>query len=72
VNNLGPQTMFPVPEGILDYSGVNYVAITLWALDQEGAKLNSLELVPQMPVLSGYSKPALSPQPSWKLRQGAY
>jgi len=61
-----------VPEGILNYNGVNYVGITLWALDPQGAKLNSLELVPQMPVLSGYSKPALSPQPGWERREGAY
>ncbi|RYP72146.1 hypothetical protein DL771_004380 [Monosporascus sp. 5C6A] len=31
VNNLGPQTRFPVPEGILNYSGTNYQALTLWA-----------------------------------------
>lgn len=72
MNNLGPQTTYPVPEGVLDYNGVNYVAITLWALDAEGAKLDSLELVPQMPVLSGYSKPELSPQPGWAPREGAY
>lgn len=24
MNNLGPQTTFPVPEGILDYNGINF------------------------------------------------
>ncbi|PIG88964.1 beta-galactosidase [Aspergillus arachidicola] len=33
VNNLGPQTDFPVPEGILNYNGNNYIAVTLWGLD---------------------------------------
>lgn len=72
VNNLGPQFTYPVPEGILNYNGINYVGITLWALDAEGAKLNSLELVAEMPVLSGFSKPSLSPQPPYHPRADAY
>jgi hypothetical protein len=72
VNNLGPQTAFPVPEGILNHDGNNYIALTLWALDSEGAKLSNFELVTQMPVLSGYQKPVLAPQPGWTLRDDAY
>ncbi|RDW74825.1 beta-galactosidase-1 [Coleophoma cylindrospora] len=72
VNNLGPQTAFPVPEGILNYDGRNYIALTLWALDQEGCQLGGFELVPQMPVFSGYQRPAPAPQPIWMQRQGAY
>lgn len=71
-NNLGPQTAFPVPEGVLNYDGKNYVALTLWALDNDGAKLGGFELVPQMPVLSGYQKPAQVAQPGWTVRAGAY
>ncbi|KAL1962757.1 hypothetical protein VTN77DRAFT_9211 [Rasamsonia byssochlamydoides] len=58
VNNLGPQTSFPVPEGILNYNGTNYVAITLWALDPNGARIHGgLGLVPSFtPVRSGYRK----------------
>ncbi|TFY77798.1 hypothetical protein EWM64_g6213, partial [Hericium alpestre] len=33
VGNLGPQTKFPVHEGILDYSGENTVAVALWAME---------------------------------------
>ncbi|KAL0951714.1 hypothetical protein HGRIS_008390 [Hohenbuehelia grisea] len=33
VGNLGPQTKFPVHEGILDYSGTNTVAVALWAME---------------------------------------
>lgn len=72
VNNLGPQTAFPVPEGILNYNGRNDVALTLWALDSQGAKLGGFQLVPQMPILSGYKKPALVAQPGWTEREGAY
>jgi len=32
VGNLGPQAKFPVQEGILDYNGVNTVAVALWAM----------------------------------------
>jgi hypothetical protein len=72
VNNLGPQTSYPVPEGILNYNGKNYVALTLWALDAEGAQVNGFELVHGTPILSGYRKPAPAPQPAWSPRKGAY
>ncbi|KAI5120768.1 hypothetical protein M0805_004731 [Coniferiporia weirii] len=32
VANLGPQTKFPVHQGILDYKGENTVAVALWAM----------------------------------------
>lgn len=72
VNNLGPQTSFPVPEGVLNHNGLNYIAITLWALDAGGAKIDGLSLVAQRPLLSGYNKPGLVPMPEWTLRSGAY
>ncbi|KAH9919182.1 uncharacterized protein BXZ73DRAFT_105011 [Epithele typhae] len=31
IANVGPQTRFPVPQGILNYNGKNTVAIALWA-----------------------------------------
>ncbi|KAH1899942.1 hypothetical protein KXW02_008286 [Aspergillus fumigatus] len=72
VNDLGPQTKFPVPEGILNYNGVNYVAVSLWALESQGALIGGLDLVASTPILSGYRKPAPAPQPGWKPRRGAY
>ncbi|KAJ6109649.1 Glycoside hydrolase family 35 [Penicillium sp. IBT 16267x] len=72
INNLGPQTSYPVPEGILNYRGTNYVAITLWAQDAEGAQLGGISLVPRAVIRSGYSKPGLAPQPAWTRRPGAY
>jgi hypothetical protein len=59
VNNIGPQVSFPVPEGILNYNGENYVALTLWSLESSGAKLGGLSLVVDQVVQSGYTKPFL-------------
>ncbi|KAF9258036.1 glycoside hydrolase family 35 protein [Marasmius fiardii PR-910] len=44
VSSLGPQTSYPVPEGILNHHGSNEVLLTLWALNEGGAKLGRLEL----------------------------
>ncbi|KAG1850871.1 glycoside hydrolase family 35 protein [Suillus subluteus] len=35
VSNLGPQYQFPVQQGILDYNGMNTVAVALWAMEPE-------------------------------------
>ncbi|KAI0142825.1 glycoside hydrolase family 35 protein [Xylariaceae sp. FL1272] len=72
VNNLGPQTSFPVPEGVLNYSGTNYLALTLWAQDAEGAKLGGLSLVANAVIQSGMKKPALTWNDVWEEREGAY
>ena len=73
VNNIGPQTSFPVPEGILNYQGVNYVALSLWALDAWGARVQDLRLVMTAQVMSGFPRPvANSPMPVWVRRVGAY
>jgi beta-galactosidase len=72
VNNLGPQTAFPVPEGILNHEGENYIALTVWAQDKLGAALEGLKLLPTSVIKSGYSKPQPAPQPTWVQREGAY
>jgi hypothetical protein len=78
VDHLGPQTKFPVPEGILNYQGQNFIAITLWAQQEQGAKLEGLELVADAVIQSGYQKPRLSwvdkSQGSdvWNYREAAY
>ncbi|KAK3935204.1 glycoside hydrolase family 35 protein [Diplogelasinospora grovesii] len=71
VANLGPQTTFPVPEGILNHNGVNTVAITLWSFSENGAKLPGLSLEAEMPLLSGYRKPDLVPMDGW-IQRAAY
>ena len=61
-----------MPEGILNYAGTNWLALTLWAGDESGASLAGLELSVDAVIQSGYVKPALSPMPAWSLRPGAY
>ena len=58
MNNIGPQTSFPVPEGILHYNGENYVALILWSMETSGVKLQNFELVADTIIQSGYSKPS--------------
>ncbi|KIJ39023.1 hypothetical protein M422DRAFT_258178, partial [Sphaerobolus stellatus SS14] len=41
----GPQTLFPLPDGILNSRGNNELLITLWSLDAQGAKFADVELV---------------------------
>ncbi|KAI0971732.1 glycoside hydrolase family 35 protein [Xylaria arbuscula] len=72
INNLGPQTSFPVPEGVLDYSGKNYLGLTLWAQDTAGAKLDGLSLVANTVIQSGMRKPSLTWSDKWVKREGAY
>ncbi|KAG8906903.1 hypothetical protein FRB99_005786 [Tulasnella sp. 403] len=45
VGNLGPQTKFPVHEGILNYDGENAVVVALWAMDAEVPIRTSVRLV---------------------------
>ncbi|KAI3390459.1 hypothetical protein diail_9576 [Diaporthe ilicicola] len=72
INNLGPQTRFPVPEGVLNYNGNNTVALTLWALEDSGANLRGFELSADHVLQSGYRKPGQTKQPAWEKRAGAY
>ncbi|CAE6427460.1 unnamed protein product [Rhizoctonia solani] len=45
VSNFGPQTVYPVPEGILDHRGENNVVLVLWSLDGAGANVANVELI---------------------------
>jgi hypothetical protein len=72
VNNIGPQTSYPVPEGILDYHGENWIAVTLWGSDMDGNTVGGLELTPTAVIQSGYGVVQNAPMPAWTLRPGAY
>ncbi|KAG9124447.1 hypothetical protein FRC07_011605 [Ceratobasidium sp. 392] len=52
VSNMGPQTVYPIPEGILNHRGENDVLLALWALDSTGAKVPDLKLVSNFAVSS--------------------
>ncbi|KAG6841701.1 hypothetical protein C0991_007973 [Blastosporella zonata] len=47
VANIGPQTSFPVHQGIFNYNGENVIAVSLWALgdQEEDLKIPTLRLV---------------------------
>ncbi|KAJ3918285.1 galactose-binding domain-like protein, partial [Lentinula edodes] len=45
VANLGPQSKFPVHEGILDYHGKNTVAVALWSMTPNATVALQLQLV---------------------------
>lgn len=72
VSNIGPQTSFPVPEGILNHRGTNWIAVSLWALESGGARLDSFELSYETPVKTGMKEVEASEQPGYEEREGAY
>ncbi|KAF7861742.1 uncharacterized protein EAF02_010696 [Botrytis sinoallii] len=72
VNNVGPQTSFPVPQGILNYNGQNTLAIELWAQQASGAALSNFTLTAGTPVLTSLKAPSLVHSPAWSKRKGAY
>ncbi|KXN86326.1 putative beta-galactosidase A, partial [Leucoagaricus sp. SymC.cos] len=71
-NHIGPQTVFPVPQGILDYNGRNTLAVSLWAADAGGAKVDSLNLVLQQKVETSFGTVVNAPAPGWTKRPNAY
>ncbi|KAG5637346.1 hypothetical protein H0H81_004903 [Sphagnurus paluster] len=71
IANLGPQTSFVVQEGILNYSGQNVVAVSLWSLGSkpEDLKIPSLRIVAG-PAYEGGVTGIVVDNPGWeKLRK---
>ncbi|KAL8286237.1 hypothetical protein RQP46_004725 [Phenoliferia psychrophenolica] len=67
VSNLGPQTIFPIPEGILDHRGNNTIGVLLWALGSNGASIKGLSIT-SGGVYAGGVGPVSSDNPSWSPR----
>lgn len=80
VNHIGPQIEYPVPEGILNYHGSNYLGVSLWNMEADedvSAMLGGLELKSSStPVINGRGgQVRLSyelPADGWHERAGAY
>lgn len=72
VSNVGPQTKYPVPQGILNYQGVNYVGVSLWGLDGGATKLDGLELEVDGVVASGLGEVETVEGSRYEVRKGAY
>ncbi|PHH91341.1 hypothetical protein CDD83_856 [Cordyceps sp. RAO-2017] len=71
-SNIGPQTEFPVPEGILDHRGDNWLGLAVWALDPAGARVPGLRLVAGTAVQSGRDRVDVVRGPSFSRRDKVY
>lgn len=72
ISNIGPQTEFPVPEGILNYNGENWIGVSIWALQGSGAKIPGLSLKSRAPVLTSRSEVKLVDGPKYSKRHDAF
>lgn len=72
-SNVGPQTDFPITEGVLNYNGENWLGIAFWALGSDGAKIPALNwTIGATPALTGREAVTLVEAPAWTERPGAY
>lgn len=71
VPHIGPQARYPVPEGILNYHGTNTLSLTVWAMEEGGAKLAGMGWDVSMVTASGFGEVELSPAPEWTERDAA-
>ncbi|KAE9964135.1 hypothetical protein BLS_008600 [Venturia inaequalis] len=72
VSNIGPQTKFPVPEGIWNYHGTNTLSMTFWALDRQGARVEDIRLAAGPAIVTGMGNVKVVESPGWVQRKGAY
>jgi hypothetical protein len=72
VSNVGPQTNFPVPQGILNYNGANYLGVSLWGLDSGATKLGGLEMGVDGIIWSGLGEIKTVEGQKYETRKGAY
>jgi hypothetical protein len=72
IPHIGPQSRYPIPEGILNHHGSNTIGLTLWALEEGGARIQGLGWHVSMITETGFGDVELAPAPKWKQRDGAY
>ncbi|KAK1655965.1 family 35 glycosyl hydrolase [Colletotrichum phormii] len=72
VSNIGPQTRFPVPEGILRYQGTNCIGLAVWTLEKGGARVQNFRLDVGEVVTTGREEVKVVEAPGWSQRAGAY
>jgi hypothetical protein len=68
--HIGPQTVFPVPPGVVNNRGANTLGLSLWAQTDQGARLSSVEIVKYGAYTSsfGFSRDWSALQPGWQDR----
>ncbi|KAI1379686.1 glycoside hydrolase family 35 protein [Hypoxylon crocopeplum] len=73
VGHIGPQTSFPVPEGILNYNGENWIGLMIWRMEGSDEKpVLDFKLEAGEAVLTGRETVVLVESPPWSTRRGAY
>ncbi|KAJ5085667.1 hypothetical protein N7532_010438 [Penicillium argentinense] len=72
--HIGPQTLFPFPPGIINNRGQNKLAISMWALTDEGAQLSRVELKAYGAYRTGFdfNQDWSYLQPQWKDNRREY
>ncbi|KAJ5818332.1 Glycoside hydrolase family 35 [Penicillium riverlandense] len=72
--HLGPQTLFPFPPGVINNRGENALALSMWALTDQGASLDQVELVAYGVYRTGFefSRDWSYLQPRWKDNRSQY
>ncbi|KAG5927035.1 hypothetical protein E4U42_002684 [Claviceps africana] len=71
-SNIGPQTEFPVPEGILNYRGDNWIGLAVWSLEDTGARVSGFALRAGTPVQTSRERVSLVEGPLYAERVGSY
>jgi hypothetical protein len=72
ISHIGPQTSYPVPEGILNYGGENWIGLVLWSIEPGWAKVPNLTLSVKNPVMTGRKPVEVVNAGCWDRRQLAY
>ncbi|KAK7949744.1 (Trans)glycosidase [Apiospora saccharicola] len=67
VPHIGPQTVFPIPPGVVNNRGSNTLAVSLWAQTDAGARLHDVKLVSygQYQTSFGFARDWSRLQPGW-------
>ena len=67
VPHIGPQTRFPVPPGVVNNRGLNTLCLSIWAQDDEGARLDSVRFFSYGVYQSdfGFNRDWSRLQPGW-------
>lgn len=59
-------------QGILNYEGKNTLAVSLWATDADGGKIDNLGLVLRHKAETDFGPVINAPAPGWTIRPNAY
>jgi hypothetical protein len=55
VPHIGPQTVFPIPPGVVNNRGENSLAVSVWAQTDSGAKLSTVRLIQYGAYQTGFN-----------------